>query len=196
VITYFLDGKPCPPLNLSLQQEGSVEFHNIVTGTLNNLSDGYHTLEIKVKYLAFGNGSASTIFLVNSTGYQTPQILSPLNTTYTENKVPLTYTSDENKYSVYYKVDNSDYITITSNTTLSAVSEGQHVIFIKAMNGDSLYSEQPTYFSVNTTKSNLPAVLPISSILAIIVLIAMVAVASVSLVYFRRRKGKLASKLS
>jgi hypothetical protein len=151
-ITYFLDGKPCAPpystkmTNLSLLQHDSDYFG---TGTLNNLTDGYHTLKVRVEGLSPGNSLASTIFLVNTTGYHTPEILSPLNTTYSKNNVPLTCTNEEKTYSVYYKLDNSNYSTITSNTTLSDLSKGQHTISIKAMNSDILYSEQTTNFTVS-----------------------------------------------
>jgi hypothetical protein len=146
-VDYFLDDKPCAPpystkmTNLSLVQH---DFDNVETGTLNDLTDGYHTLKVKVERL-----SASTMFLVNATGYHTPQLFSPLNTTYSNNNIPLTITCEENTYSVYYKLDNLNYTAITSNTTLSDLSKGQHIINIKAMNSDNLYSNQTTYFTVS-----------------------------------------------
>jgi hypothetical protein len=155
-ITYLLDGKPCAPpystkmTNLSLSLQHNVD--NVGTGTLNNLTDGYHTLKVKVNALdLYSNGSrasASTIFLVNATGYHSPKLFSPLNTTYSKNNVPLTYTCEEQKYSVFYKLDNSNYTTVTSNNTLSDLPMGKHTINIKAMNSDILYSEQTTNFNV------------------------------------------------
>jgi hypothetical protein len=152
-IIYFLDGKPCAPpystkmTNLSLSLQHDVD--NVGTGTLNNLTDGYHTLKVKAGHTWNGTeASASTMFLVNTTGYHSPELFSPLNATYSKNNVPLTYASEDNKYSVYYKLDNSNYTTITNNNTLSDLSMGQHTINIKAMNSDILYSEQTTNFTV------------------------------------------------
>jgi hypothetical protein len=178
-ISYSLDGKPNETLSLS----GG----NLGRGTLNDLSDGYHYLEVYC--YGYFDGSASRTFLINATGYHTPQFLSPLNTTYAKNKVPFTYTSDQNKYSTYYKLDNSDYTTITSNITLSGITDGQHAIYIKAMNGDSLYSQQTTYFSVNTTKNNSLAI--DSQVILVISVSAVAVLLAVAAVIYRRRKASL-----
>ncbi|MCW4028901.1 MAG: hypothetical protein NWE92_04560 [Candidatus Bathyarchaeota archaeon] len=165
-LTYSLDGEPPIPLRLSdhIGPSGYPD-GNIGTRTLINLADGYHNLEITAHS---GNvASASVMFLVNTTGYHSLELLSPLNTTYSKNNVPLTYTCEDNKYSVYYKLDNSNCTSINCNTTLSDLSMGQHTISIRAINEGRLYSEQITNFTVspelllspldaNYTQNNVP----------------------------------------
>jgi hypothetical protein len=148
-VFYSLDGTNNRTLSISNN-------HNIdysATGTMENLTDGYHFLRAFTLDAQGKSMSISTTFLVNTTFSYPTLLLSPQNIKYSKNEVPLNYTIDrEAKYVVYYSLDNSkNYTSLTSNTTLSYLSEGQHEVTIKAMNGFSIYSEKTVYFEISTT---------------------------------------------
>jgi hypothetical protein len=115
-----------------------------------------------------------------------------MNVTYNNNEVPLTYTIDkEGRYVVYYNLDGSSYTggnVLTSNTTLTELSEGQHKVTSKAKNGFGIYSENTVYFNINTTKTEKPLSLDQTSTnviaITVIVVVAIVAV----ILYYRRNK--------
>jgi hypothetical protein len=187
-ISYSLDGKP--NVTLSILIKGHTE--SLGTGTLENLTDGYHFLKAYALPVLGREMSTSTTFLVNTTFRYPTLLLSPLNVTYSNNEIPLTYTINEQaKYVVYYRLDNSpNYTSITGNNTLTELTEGQHTITIKAINGFSLYSEQTTYFTINTTESEKPLATSNSTITLVIATIAIIIGASLAVIAYKRRKLK------
>jgi hypothetical protein len=140
--------------------------------------------------------STSEIFTVDTTyRYPTVTIISPLNQTYTKNEIPLTYAVDEEIQWAYYKLDghwgNFNY-SFYENTTLTGLSEGSHKIIVSVFTVKrNANPSQITYFNVNTTKTdNALTMSNQTNLILIVVVIAVVVVASVSLVYFKRRRGK------
>jgi hypothetical protein len=72
-ISYSLDGKRNETLSFLKVSSGGY----LGSGTLNNLPDGYHHLEAYFHSAHFRvEKSASTIFLVNTTGSQSPPLLT------------------------------------------------------------------------------------------------------------------------
>jgi len=59
-------------------------------------------------------------------------ILSPQNKTYPVRTVPLNFTVDKPTSWIGYSLDNHANVTITGNTTLTSLSEGQHNIIVYA----------------------------------------------------------------
>jgi len=59
-----------------------------------------------------------------------PSIISPENTTYSKNEVPLTFTTSEQISSIYYSIDDEANVSISGNTTLTALTEGSHSIVV------------------------------------------------------------------
>jgi hypothetical protein len=157
-------------------------------GTLENLTDGYHTIK------AFSTDTQgetlwdSKTFLVNTTIIFPTLLLSPLNTTYNTKDIPLTYTIDNSKYTGYYSLDNSGDKLLDSNTTLAGLSEGQHTIIARATNGTEIYSKQTINFTINTTSSfpisplNVQGSLTVGAAILVLVIVAFVAV------YYERYK--------
>lgn len=151
-LSYILDGGSNVKLSITRYETSLTCFGK---GTLNNLTDGYHKV-IAVSVDSKGNVlSDSTTFLVNTTLRFPILLLSPNNTTYYSKEIPLTYTINDPKYTVYYRLDdNSKQITLTGNTTLSSLSEGQHTITAVATDhktGTGLYSKQIANFTIDTT---------------------------------------------
>lgn len=168
---YSLDGSPNALLSLNRCDNGPSYFG---TGTLNNLTDGYHTVKVFSTDTQGEVLSASTRFLVNTTFRYPTILLSPMNITYYSKDIPLTYTIDSSKYKVFYQLDNLQTIQLTGNTTLSGLLEGQNTIKITASDENGLYSKQTANFAIDTinpTPTPTPTV-PEFSWLAILPLMA------------------------
>jgi hypothetical protein len=188
--TYSLDGNTKMPLNTSFQNPFGKTQYN-ATGTIGNITNGYHSLtayalDTQTKVL-----SASTTFLVNTTFSYPEFLLSPTNTSYSKNEVPLTFTTGRaTRPVVYYSLDDSSYtggIVLTHNTTLSGLSDGQHKLTIKAENVFANYSENTVYFEINTAKPEQPLALDQTFALGLAVAV-IVAVAVIGVILYKRRK--------
>ena len=77
---------------------------------------------------------------------------------------------------------------LTSNTTLTRLSEGQHKVIIRAIDRSSIYSENTVYFEVNTAKPEHPLVLGNQTIALGIAIAVIVVVAVASVIFYKRRK--------
>jgi YVTN family beta-propeller protein len=80
-----------------------------------------------------------------------PSIISPENTTYYTNEVPLTFTTSEQILSIYYSIDEEANVSITGNTTLTGLSEGIHniVVYTNYTDGNTKASDIIN-FSIDT----------------------------------------------
>ena len=194
-MSYSLDGKPNVYLNFS---QSDLWSRALGTGTLENLTDGYHTLTAYALTNFYSyEMSTSTTFLVNTTVGFPPFLVSPLNKTYSRNEVPLNYAANEQAssyiysfyaaneqaISYYYSLDNSNYSSLSSNITLTGLSEGNHTVTVKATDSyGTLHSEQTTYFTVDTTMQTLTTNLAIT--------LGILAIGSVLAVFtYRKRKA-------
>lgn len=144
-----LDGKP----NATLSVSSKDNIYFLGTGTLTNLTDGFHTLTAYYYNPYFTQMSTSTVFLVNAsktltdstpppipTSFPTsspapkhslPIMISPQNqTTYNTDQVPLVYTINSSVFYSYYSLDspspNTGWKSFDGNITLPSLSEGQH----------------------------------------------------------------------
>ena len=192
-ISYSIEGNTKIPLNLSFQTAFGKTGYN-ATGTMGNLTNGYHSLTAYALDTQRKVISTSTTFLVNTTFSYPKFLLSPMNTSYSKNKVPLTYTTGKaTRPVVYYRLDDySNYIggiVLTSNTTLSGLSEGQHKVTIKAENVFANYSENTVYFEINTAKIEQPLAFGTQTIaLGIIVAVLVVVAVAIIMLYTKRNK--------
>lgn len=79
-------------------------------------------------------------------------ILSPGNTTYTINHAPLTFTINETPSWMGYSLDAQTNVTISGNTTLTSMNDGQHQVTVYANNtAGNMGSSETVYFTVQTT---------------------------------------------
>jgi hypothetical protein len=159
---YSLDGGPNVSLSVNRIKD-STSYNG--TGTLDKLTDGYHTVKVFSIDTQGEALSASTVFLVNSTFRYPTILLSPMNITYYSKDIPLTYTIDSSKYKVFYQLDNLHTIQLTGNTTLSGLSEGQTTIKITASDENGLYSKQSASFTIDTINPTpTPTLIPTPTI--------------------------------
>jgi hypothetical protein len=206
-IYYSLDGSSKILLNQAngTDKNGFMDYTGI--GTLSNLSDGEHSLRVYAVDSQGGTLTKEITFSINTTHAYPAFILSPSNISYSDNNIPLELAinclSDkdrlsENYYSdltIDYKLDNSSTHTLKGNSTLLGLAEGQHKITVTAYtsigspNIPTLYSEQTTYFTVDTTRSNQSAVND-TLITTLGIALGAVAIGSiVAVVIFRTKKA-------
>jgi hypothetical protein len=122
--------------------------------TFNSVSGAEYVLALKTWdnkiYAGFGNGVVAKDDMLEPLNIS---VLSPQNTTYSTNSVPLTFITNRPPSWIGYSLDNKPNVTITGNTTLT-LAEGYHNIIIYAQ--DSLgttYSK--VYFTVKIPKPDL-----------------------------------------
>ncbi|HGJ66874.1 TPA: hypothetical protein ENS27_16060 [bacterium] len=182
-IFYSIDDSPNRTLSLSkMPSLQEITVVNFAYGSLNNLTFGYHTIDAYSTYTDGEVLSRSVRFFVNATSNNPLVLLSPLNTTYNNNEVPLTCIID-NQLTIEYSLDNAGYIPSDSNLTLTGLSNGQHNLTVKAVSQYGTYSEQSVNFTIS-----LQRFVTIGQ-LAILVMIAVVV--SITLVfawYYRRHR--------
>jgi hypothetical protein len=147
---YTLDGGPNIKLSITYNETQTSYFG---IGTLDNLTNGYHTLKA---YSVDNQGkilSANTTFLVYTTFRYPAFLLSPLNITYYSSEVSLTYSVDKQIGVVQYRLNNSGYKQLRNgNTTLAGLSEGQYTITVEAFSvPNGIYSKQTDNFTIDTT---------------------------------------------
>ena len=92
---------------------------------------GGFTTGANEQYFPLGYGNPDPSYLLEHTP---PQISfqSPLNQTFTNSSVPLTFSVNKNVISVRYSLDGQQNVTITGNTTITQVPNGLHNITIYA----------------------------------------------------------------
>jgi len=83
-------------------------------------------------------------------------ILSPENTTYPGDSVPLTFTVDELTSWIGYSVDGHANVTTLGNTTLSGLLDGTHTLVVSANDtAGNMGTSSTVYFTVDTVAPNV-----------------------------------------
>jgi hypothetical protein len=84
------------------------------------------------------------------------EILSPTNKIYAQNTIPLTFTINKPTCWIRYSLDGQANVTITGNTTLSDLSDGEHSIIVYAKDKyDGIGASNTVNFAVDTTPPNI-----------------------------------------
>jgi len=108
-------------------------------------------------------------------------IISPKNTVYSTNDVPLTFTVNESTSWIGYSSDGKMNVTITGNTTLYGLLNGVHSLTVYARdNAWNTGASETIYFMINTQQ---PEPFPIWVVAAIVTLAG---VGAALLVYFAK----------
>jgi len=114
------------------------------------------TFEFIIETFAGENAQAIvdiTIYRTHTLDNVPPEIdiISPENKTYNTSSVPLTFAVNEPASWIGYSLDNEANITITGNTTLTALPEGAHHITVYAEDASgNTGSSDTVYFTVST----------------------------------------------
>jgi hypothetical protein len=201
-VYFALDGVYQPNLHVA---NGKFDERGPLSFSLNlpNLSEGQHTVTVTagVHGLAVLNqaltmsephSEITVHFIIDRTAPKI-SILSGENKTYST-VIPLNFTTDTPTSWMGYSLDNQSNSTIFGNFTLTDLADGSHSIIIYANDTVGNMGKSETFFfAINnptSTPTNPNYSVNLSYISAIVVVIAVVVVVSISLVYFKRRKGK------
>ena len=116
----------------------------IISGTtsLQNLSEGYHSLTviglyerargISTKYPALMHDTETVYFTIDNGITPSLTNLQIENTTYTQNSLPLNFTVDEPICWMGYSLDGKTNVTLTGNITLNGLAYGSHGLVVYA----------------------------------------------------------------
>lgn len=99
------------------------------------------------------------------TAVPTISIVSPQNTIYTLNQVPLTFTVNVLTSWMGYSLDSHANVTVSGNTMLTELADGSHSLKMYARNIDDLYqrnlgASSPVSFTIDTTPPSITIVAP------------------------------------
>ncbi len=114
-------------------------------------------------------------------------IVAPENTTYSTNKVPLTFTANEQASSIYYSIDKEANLSITENTTLTGLSNGAHSIVVYANDSYSKTKASETIYFTISKEDDISQVFLDSSLLPILAVI-IAAPAIIVVIHLWKRK--------
>jgi hypothetical protein len=125
------------------------------------------------------NGSSSVSFTIDASPSVSPSSL--VNMTYDSSDVPLIFTVSEPVPEMSYSLDGKENVTVSGNTTLTGLANGDHniTVYAKDETGNTGFSET-VYFTV---EAPFPAAMVIAPIASVVVVGAVLAF------YFRKRNG-------
>jgi hypothetical protein len=165
---------------------------------LSDLSDGTHTVTVYQgrQWTGFGArydilGFASVSFSIDT---KAPNITIVKNqSSYnTSQAVPIEFMTNEPPSWMGYSLNNQANVTITGNTTVTGLTVGSHSlrVFANDSAGNMGMSNSNNFNITAPVEETLNFSLNQASLTAIVIVIVIVAVTSVSLFFFKRRKGK------
>ena len=109
-------------------------------------------------------------------------VLSPQNQTYNSTDIPLNFTVDQPVTQIRYSLDGRKNVTITGNSTLNRVPEGEHNLTVYAKDDTgNIGASDILYFSVKT-----PELFPTAYSMGIVAAIVLVLIRPI--VYILKRK--------
>jgi uncharacterized protein YneR len=128
-LTFTID-EPVLWISYCLDDEDNVT----ITGntTLSDFSEGEHTIKIFARDTTGNTGISNMATFKVDTTPPTITVTSPEETTYSTGNVFLEFTINEETTWISYSLDEADNVTITSDSVLSALSEGPHNIIVFA----------------------------------------------------------------
>jgi hypothetical protein len=137
-----------------------------------SLPDGRHNMTVYAADGDYNNGASNTVYFSTFAVDTVPinvAVTSSQNSSYTSADVPLSFTVDKAISWAAYSLDGNENITLTENSTLTGVSEGNHTLTVYAQDTLGLVgASDPTYFGVLVSSStatalNTPTLQPTAS---------------------------------
>jgi parallel beta-helix repeat protein len=135
------------------------------------------------RWIYFAYEHSTHEVLIGDTTPPTLSILSPENTTYTVNDVPLTFTVSESTSWIGYNLDSQTNVTVAENTTLCGLSQGLHNLIVLAKDtAGNIGVSEIIYFTIETQQEEAFQIWLVAAIVTIAVVVA------VLLAYFAKIK--------
>ncbi|MCW4003275.1 MAG: hypothetical protein NWE95_05100 [Candidatus Bathyarchaeota archaeon] len=118
----------------------SIQSYYLISAIANlpELSEGSHNITVYAKYdfsadsRQIGFDEKTVYFTVNDGKPPTISNLSLESKTYSQNALPLNFTIDQPTSWIGYSLDGKENVTITGNTTLTGIANGQHSLTVYA----------------------------------------------------------------
>jgi hypothetical protein len=143
------------------------------------------------EYTPAGYGTPDPSYVLETTPPKI-NIQSPLNQTYNDSSVPITFTVNKNITMASYSLDGQKNVTITDNTTIANLPNGLHNIAIYANDSYGNIGTQTVTFTVEKSQTeNFGNAITITIIAAPV---AIVCIGISLLLYRRHRKPSSLSK--
>ena len=187
--SYFYEDFP-NNFSVALSGSGNRYFGNT---TLTNLPEGRHNLTVWIRadqnMISYKIYVWSVYSTVSFNIDMPPKILilSPETKTYNTSSIPLDFTVSETSSKTKYSMDGRNNVTISGNTTLTWLANGDHNITVYALDETgNTGSSEALLFSVNA-----PASFPVVPVAAGVALVAVVLAAAGLLLYFKKHKCKV-----
>ncbi len=98
-----------------------------------------------------------------------PIIIAPSNTTYNENTISLSYTLSQSASWMGYSLDGKGNVTITGNTTLTALTIGMHNITVYAEDANGIGASQTIHFVIADEKFSNSELVILTSVTAVVI---------------------------
>ena len=185
-----------PSQTMAINSTTSIAIAITISTTL-NLTIGEHSVKIGVE--AISNYVSSTPEYANpavqanseiinfAVTLPQPIIIASENIIYNGSNVPLTFNVDTSDASwVGYSLDGGSNVTISGNTTLTGLSNGEHYVTLYTNNSfGNLVASQPVNFTVALPPETKP--FPTAPVAAASVVVAAACVGII--LYFKKRKG-------
>lgn len=186
------------PNNFSVTLSGSGNRYAGNT-TLTDLTEGPHNLTVWIRadqYMISYKGYVWSVYSTVSFNIDIPpkiSILSPETKTYNTSSIPLDFTISKASSKTEYSLDGRDKVTISGNTTLTWLSNGDHNITVYASDKTgNIGSSETLLFSVNA-----PASFQIEIVIVTVIVLVSVAVAvGVGFLAYQKRRTSRVSVLS
>jgi hypothetical protein len=202
-VSYSMDEKESVDITQSMVPDlpGSKTILNY-SGTVTELSEEIHTLAVTVRSSSFYRppnyppGAYETSGLVThenvsftvDTTLPVISVLSLENKTYNIRDIPLNLKVNESVSQITYSLDGQKNVTITGNTTLTDLPDGEHNLTVYASDSaGNIGVSETIYFSVKVP-------FPTTLVVASIVLVAVIGAGL--LVYFKKRNNTRINKHS
>lgn len=135
------------------------------------------------RWIYFAYEHSTHEVLIGDTTPPSLSILSPQNTTYTVDDVPLTFTVSEPTSWIGYNLDSQTNVTVAENTTLCELSQGLHNLIVLAKDAaGNIGASEMIYFTIETQQDETFQILIVAAIVTLAVVVA------VLLVYFAKIK--------
>ena len=141
-----------------------------VSVSLENLKDGWHTVEVTATTSTYkpgygSSGSSGVIPFFIDVSAPTVHVLSPEKEAYGSPDVRLSFSLNEVTSRIAYSLDGNDRVLVSGNTTLTGLPSGLHNVTVYAWDEvDNLGSSQPVTFTIVETQAQASSAITVDAI--------------------------------
>jgi hypothetical protein len=179
----FVTDKATSWMGYRLDNNGLVDVQGNLS--LTGLSAGLHSITIYATDLSDNTALSQTTYFNVDNAPPIISVISPQNNKYGSSKIPLTFTLNEVASEIVYSLDGLDNVTISGNSTLSGLLNGEHNVTVFAWDvAGNVGSSQTANFTI------VSELFPTVPIVAVSIVAVALVVAGL-LIYYKKQKHSL-----